>query len=81
MKNRKWLLLATVVLMMTLVLSACTKEQAQSSRSERWEYQAIYSRNLDEAARFNALGAEGWELVTYGSLGVNSAFIFKRKLP
>jgi len=45
---------------------------------ERWEYTVIQSQNPN-IARFNELGAQGWELA--GSRDGNFNWVFKRRLP
>jgi hypothetical protein len=58
---------------------------AQNSPSIHWEYMLVNRRQMSQQ-QANKLGAEGWELVTYGMVGGGDTpawdtFIFKRRLP
>jgi len=72
---RKIVFLVLTMVLLTVVISSCTKTQAQS-RPERWEYNITAFHDLEE---LNELGQQGWELITLIPQ-YNSMLVFKRKI-
>jgi hypothetical protein len=75
-----------LVLLVLILTFAAVMAFSQSGQNVRWEYTALSSRELTSDAivrRANALGQEGWELVTStASITSNTPglLIFKRRL-
>ena len=75
-------LLVCILAIITIVAASCTKVPTkiheQNSTNVRWEYTSRNGSPSEFMRDANALGQEGWELITVVS-GVGG--VFKRKLP
>ena len=68
------------VLLVCLLAVVAVVAFAQNTPNVRWEYRVIVA-NPPTNENLNALGREGWELVTNSEDSVNYNLIFKRRLP
>ena len=78
--NKKLIIGALVVCLLAFV---AVMAFSQSSANVRWEYMAIDISGVPDnvTQRANALGREGWELVSAHETGNHYGLIFKRRLP
>ena len=85
MKDRKWLFIAAIALTVVLVFSTARIVQAQTTTSVRWEYHvAAVSQGRLTTDDLNAIGREGWELISMTSPAIDFRYhilVFKRRLP
>jgi O-antigen ligase len=77
--NKKFIFSVLLVCLLAFV-TVFAFSQNSPRNVERWEYTVIEGGFDSDSvlSRANQLGAEGWELASYGQ---NSTFVFKRRLP
>ena len=83
MKDKKWFFVAAIVLTVAVVFGTASIAHAQSVAVVRWEYRVIEWTQATQA-NLNQLGAEGWELITFGMVplrGGADGYILRRRLP
>jgi hypothetical protein len=79
---KKVVLSVVLVCLLAVLAASCTKAAAQTSSIVRWEYKVLNMDRLDTSvADADALGAEGWELVTETQFKGYRYWTFKRRLP
>jgi hypothetical protein len=74
------------VMLICLLAFVAVMAFSQSSPYVRWEYTILYSETLTREqfiASANALGWQGWELVTSANIArdIGGTLVFKRRLP
>jgi len=71
------------VMLVGLLVFVTVMAFSQNNSTVRWEYTSLTVKYTIFEEEANKLGAQGWELVSVGGIGITNTptYLFKRRLP